>query len=635
VSWRTICFNDSMARTPPIMEHARQQANWFGSRREDSSATFSRATWLCGLFIFLCFPWSGLAQNPPHRRVIVLYDGSRDFGSIQAMDQGIETAFSGQVKTNILIFREYMDVTRLDPPDFQETLKEYYKRKYVNDHPDVIIAVRSRSLDFLLKYGDELFAGVPIVSTGMDIRQVQARTLPSRVVVNALRVTYRPTLAIALALKPKTENVAVVLGASPNDQALEALVRDEFAKIAPPMKFTYFAGLPLAELLRKLANLPSKSVILFVSMAQDGTGRSFLPDDAIGRISRAANAPTLVASLDVANSGAVGGDLINFGHLGFEAANIAWRILQGEDGALIPLSEYTNRFKVLDMRALERWNISPGRAPEGTRFIKKFPPGPWEAYKWQILTSIAIVVSQSVLITVLLLSRKRRRAAERALATSEERKHAAVLEERNRLARDIHDSLAQGLTGVIVQIGAAKKAFAQAAAADAHQHIHRAEEAARESLGEARRSIKALRPLALEHGDLRIVIPALMQRMTAGTDVRTEFKIDGEPTAIPPMVEENLLRIQQEMLTNAVKHSKATLITSTLSFFGNNIQLEVQDDGIGFNPSGKYDGYGLIGIRERVHQMSGQLIIKAAPAGGTCLCVLVPTPEEARQAQST
>src|SRR5437016_12768141 len=109
------------------------------------------------------------------------------------------------------------------------------------------------------------------------------------------------------------------------------------------MKFTYFAGLPLDELLRKVATLPPKSVVLFVSMAQDGTGRSFLPDDALGRISRAANAPTFIASLDVSYSGAVGGDLINFGHLGFEAANIAWRILQGEDGALIHLSEYTNR----------------------------------------------------------------------------------------------------------------------------------------------------------------------------------------------------------------------------------------------------------------------------------------------------
>jgi signal transduction histidine kinase len=66
----------------------------------------------------------------------------------------------------------------------------------------------------------------------------------------------------------------------------------------------------------------------------------------------------------------------------------------------------------------------------------------------------------------------------------------------------------------------------------------------------------------------------------------------------------------------AVKHSKATLTTSTLSFVENNIQLEVQDDGIGFNPSGKHHGYSLIGIRERVHQMNGRLSIKAAPAGG-------------------
>src|SRR5439155_18940742 len=123
--------------------------------------------------------------------------------------------------------------------------------KYAHDRPEVIIAVRSRSLDFILKYGDQLFAGVPIVSTGMDIRQVQARILPPRVTVSALRVTYQPTLALALALKPGTENVAVVLGASPNDRALEVLVRDELSKVAYPTRFTYFVGLPLDELLRK------------------------------------------------------------------------------------------------------------------------------------------------------------------------------------------------------------------------------------------------------------------------------------------------------------------------------------------------------------------------------------------------
>src|SRR6185503_19201988 len=117
------------------------------------------------------------------------------------------------------------------------------------------------------------------------------------------------------------------------------------------------------------------------------------------------------------------------------------------------------------------------------------------------------------------------------------------------------------------------------------------------------------RPLVLENGDLRMVIPDLMQRMTAGTEVRTEFKINGEPTTIPPLMEENLLRIQQEMMTNALKHSKATLITSTLSFVGNDIRLEVQDDGIGFNPSDEHDGYGLIGIRESVDRMNGQLAI--------------------------
>src|SRR5206468_11201800 len=136
--------------------------------------------------------------------------------------QGIEAGLNGMTPKHVLIFREYMDVTRLNPPDFQETLKDYYRRKYRSDPPEVIIAVRSRVLDFLLKYADELFVGVPIVSTGMDIRQVQGRLLPRRVTVKPLRVTYGPTLALALRLKPKTENVAIVLGASAYDRSLEA-----------------------------------------------------------------------------------------------------------------------------------------------------------------------------------------------------------------------------------------------------------------------------------------------------------------------------------------------------------------------------------------------------------------------------
>ena len=140
----------------------------------------------------------------------------------------------------------------------------------------------------------------------------------------------------------------------------------------------------------------------------------------------------------------------------------------------------------------------------------------WEAYRWRIVGGVSLIVFQSVLITTLLLQRKRRRMAEQNLRISEAHRQTAVLEERNRMARDIHDTLAQGFTGVIVQLEAAKSAFANGSSAEGEEHNRRAAELARQSLGEARRSVKALRPEVLEQEDLWIALDGLIKRMTAG-----------------------------------------------------------------------------------------------------------------------
>src|SRR5437867_1063060 len=142
----------------------------------------------------------------------------------------------------------------------------------------------------------------------MDLRQVNARKLPATVTGKSLQVRYWPTLALVQALQPETEQVVIVLGASANDRALEALVRDELREHEHELKFTYLTGLPIDDLLERVSNLPTRTVILFASLAQDGAGRSFLPNDALALISRAANVPTYINSEEVLDCGAVGGD---------------------------------------------------------------------------------------------------------------------------------------------------------------------------------------------------------------------------------------------------------------------------------------------------------------------------------------
>lgn len=578
---------------------------------------------VCVAIILVCFTQVTFTQTNASKTVLVLYDGGREFSSIQLLDRGIESTLNDALSNRVTIFREHMDLTRVRPTDYEQILRNFYRAKYSSNRPDVIVAVRSRTLDFLLKHGDELFPGVPIVSSGMDLRQIRTRQLPANITGNSLQVRYWPTLELARTLQPETEEVALIIGASPNDRALESLVRDELREHEHQLKFTYLTGLALDDLMRRVSSLPPRTVILFVSLAQDGEGRSFLPNDVLSRISSAANAPTYVASDDVLNSGGVGGALISFAALGKDTAGLAVRILEGESPSNIPFVDSSARTNMLDAGQLERWGIPLSRVPAESIVLNRVPTT-WETYKWRIVSGVCLIVVQSALIALLFAQRRRRRVAEQGLQLSEARRQTAVLEERNRMARDMHDTLAQGFTGVIVQLEAAEHAFAHGASADTDAHIQRARELARQSLGEARRSIRALRPQALENRDLCFALDSLMQQMTAGTDFRGAFSVRGTPRALTSSGEENLLRIHQELLTNALKHSGAKAIQTALSFEANSVRLEVQDDGVGFDPSRKHDGFGLLGIRERVQQMDGELIVESRPGSGTRICVILP-----------
>jgi signal transduction histidine kinase len=203
-------------------------------------------------------------------------------------------------------------------------------------------------------------------------------------------------------------------------------------------------------------------------------------------------------------------------------------------------------------------------------------------------------------------------------------RQSAVLAERNRLARDIHDTLAQGFTGVIVQLEAAADATSKGLAKEAGDHLDRAGELARESLRGARRSVRALRPQALEENDLCEALHSLMKKMTAGTSLRTEFNLDGHPMPLPPEWDENLLHIGQEVLTNALRHAQANHFKAELAFTPDEVRLELRDNGSGFDPERQHDGFGLLGMRERVEGMGGHLTIQSANGAGTAILIILP-----------
>jgi PAS domain S-box-containing protein len=207
---------------------------------------------------------------------------------------------------------------------------------------------------------------------------------------------------------------------------------------------------------------------------------------------------------------------------------------------------------------------------------------------------------------------------------AEQSRQAAVLEERNRLARDIHDTLAQGFTGVIVQLEALEDAIACCRRKEANQHLRRAGELARQSLNEARRSVHALRPQALQRGNFWEALKGIVKNTTAGTALHTTFNLRGKLRNLPQYWQENLLHIGQEALTNSLKYAHPRNFETRLTFNTKELRLELRDDGDGFKVNARHDGFGLAGMRERVQQMGGNLTISSARGKGTQIAVRLP-----------
>jgi signal transduction histidine kinase len=208
-------------------------------------------------------------------------------------------------------------------------------------------------------------------------------------------------------------------------------------------------------------------------------------------------------------------------------------------------------------------------------------------------------------------------------------REAGVLDERQRIAREIHDTLAQGLTGIITQLEAAERGAGRPE--QWRRHLDQAQALARDSLGEARRSVQALRPEPLEEATLPDALDELARRWSQTEAVELSFATTGEPRPLLAEVEATLFRVAQEALTNVAKHAGASKVGLTLSYTDQAVLLDVRDDGVGFAPrrrdgNGRRDGhgFGLDGMRQRLRRVAGSLAVESAPGDGTAVSASVP-----------
>lgn len=237
---------------------------------------------------------------------------------------------------------------------------------------------------------------------------------------------------------------------------------------------------------------------------------------------------------------------------------------------------------------------------------------------------ISAIIAQSASRRLLIEQLEKTRAE---LAAAE--RQAGVLQERQRLSHEIHDTLAQGFISIVIHLEAAEQSMDQDVA-KTRQHLTAARYTARENIAQARRVVQDLRPEALEIASLPEAITQTVNQWTAECSVLAGVHVTGEIRQLHPTVEVTLLRGLQEALANVRKHAQASQVIVTLSYMSDVVVLDVQDDGIGLwgktavsSPTAS-GGFGLTAMRERVAQLNGTLLIESEPGEGTTLVMELP-----------
>jgi signal transduction histidine kinase len=243
---------------------------------------------------------------------------------------------------------------------------------------------------------------------------------------------------------------------------------------------------------------------------------------------------------------------------------------------------------------------------------------------WVLGGTVAVLLLVMAWIVVL-----GRRLREQMELIRQKIRSGGVLQERNRIARELHDNLEQELAGITMQLDLAVDCFQQAPRV-AQEALETARNMSRHSMLDARRSVWDLRCHLLEEGDLVSALRQTVQPAASHDHVNVDVSVTGAPVRLPASVEMNLLRIGQEAVANAIRHGGARSVKAVLQYDENKVRLSVTDDGQGFRPQDTTPSghFGLLDMRERAHSMGSVLQVESEPQRGTRVAVEIPVKEQ-------
>jgi len=414
----------------------------------------------------------------------------------------------------------------------------------------------------------------------------------------------------------------VVSGTSPIDARYLAIARSQFQRFEGRVQFTYLNDLPIQALEKRLSELTDHTIIFYVTLFRDGGGQSFSLMDSVARVAKASSVPTYSFVDRFLDVGSIGGYVFDNEGDAKEVAKIALRVLAGEKPADIPIYVGNTYRYTFNWRELQHWRIDQKKLPANSVILFRVPTF-WEVYKWRILAVTLFFLLQALLMVWLLINRKRIQRSRQTVQNLSGRLLMLQDEERKRVAAELHDGLGQSLA--IIKNRAIIGLRDETDNELAREQLEEIAVTAAASIDEVHEIAHNLRPYELDRLGLVAAIETMIERVSDSTSIKLSTDLEKIEGLLSREAETSVYRIVQEGLSNVIKHSKATAAGIKIKKIGGQLAITVHDNGAGISSSAPvndgsgYQGFGLVGIAERVRVLGGSLAVESQPSRGTAI----------------
>jgi len=535
----------------------------------------------------------------------------------------IRSALQSDRRFQVQFYWENLDAIDLSNDSLKEQ-RALVARRYLGQKLDLIVLVGPDPLRLLTDQSMAVYPDVPVVFCCAAQGQPAQPVIDSRSTGSRLQFEPAKTLDAALRLLPETRQVFVVTGQSRFDKGVAALAKAGLSSYEGKLTVTYLTELSMKELQERLRNLPSHSIVLFLTFFKDAEGREFLSTtDVLPMVVAASNAPVFGVTDSYLDRGIVGGFVISIKEQGKIAGRDILEILGGKSPQDIPVVHGPSYY-MFDWRALRRWNLDESKLPPGSLVLFREPPL-WERYKMAMLTGLLSILSLAVLIAYLLYKQRQLKLAGNAPEQLSGMLINAQEQERRRIASEIHDDFSQRLATLTLGMETAAQNIS-VSPEEANFQLQELSSAAIDLGADLHTLSHRLHSATLENLGLTPGISALCKEFASQQGIEIESTLDLIPRSVDPDVALCVFRITQEAIRNVKKHSRTSSAQVGLQLAGNTIHLSICDRGMGFNPKETPNGEGL-GIRsmeERVRLLGGRFEIQSKVGAGTKINVWLP-----------